>query len=164
MSTPSSSGPAAIDEPTRHLGASIPVVCAHLKQDVSVSRARDEIRHAALRLSADMAGASVKSLAAKLEHATGCTIAQLAAHAERWPASAQVARPGDRKVIGMEFFCWWFVDERTGERCLTTYKLSRANAERAYPGAEPDLQTREWRSVPLVGHEPPTSRPGGHWS
>jgi hypothetical protein len=63
----------------------------------------------------------------------------------------------------MEFFRWWFVDEHTGERCLTTYKLSRVNAERALPGAEPDLQTREWRSEPSVGLAPRTSRPGGPW-
>jgi hypothetical protein len=39
-----------------------------------------------------------------------------------------------------EFFNWYITDERTGERRLTTYKLSRPDAERAFPGAEPDLQ------------------------
>jgi hypothetical protein len=95
MSTATTPGPAAVDERTLHLCASIAVVCAHLKQKVSVGRARDEIRHTALRLSANMAGPSARSLAAKLEHATGCTIEQLATHAERWPASAQLAQLGN---------------------------------------------------------------------
>ena len=95
MSAAASSGPATVDDRTLHLCASIPVVCAHLRQKVSVSRARDEIRHAALRLSANMAGPSTKRLAAKLEHATGCTIEQLAAQAERWPASAQLTQLGN---------------------------------------------------------------------
>ena len=79
---------------TRYLGASIPVICAHLKYEVSVSRARDEIRHAAIRVRADIAGASTRSLVSKLEHAAGCTLEQLAAQAELWPASAQLAHPG----------------------------------------------------------------------
>jgi len=41
-----------------------------------------------------------------------------------------------------EFFNWWIVAERIGKRRLTTYKLKRADAERAFPGAEPDLQSR----------------------
>jgi len=49
-----------------------------------------------------------------------------------------------------EFFRWWIIDERTGKRGLTTYKLTRADAARAFPGAEPDLQTRELRDL----HEP----------
>jgi hypothetical protein len=32
-----------------------------------------------------------------------------------------------------EFFRWWIVDERTGKRRRTTYKLSRANAEGRFP-------------------------------
>lgn len=40
-----------------------------------------------------------------------------------------------------EFFRFWILDERTGKRRLTTYKLTRADAERQFPGAEPDLQT-----------------------
>ncbi len=94
MSTATSSEPETAEEATRYLGASIPVICAHLKHKVSVSRARDEIRHAAIRLRADMAGASTRRLVAKLEHAAGCTIEQLAAQAELWPASAQLAHPG----------------------------------------------------------------------
>ena len=94
MSTAASPEPGTTEDATRYLRASIPVICAHLKYKVSVSRARDEIRHAAIRLSADMAGARTRSLVAKLEHAAGCTIEQLAAQAERWPASAQLAPLG----------------------------------------------------------------------
>jgi len=94
MSTGTSSEPGTTESATRYLGASIPVICAHLKYEVSVSRARDEIRHAAIRLSADLAGASTRSLVAKLEQAAGCTIEQLAAQAELWPASAQLAPLG----------------------------------------------------------------------
>ena len=63
-----------------------------------------------------------------------------------------------------EFFNWYIRDEGTGERRLTTYKLSRPDAERAFPGAEPDLQTREVRNLPGAGEEPPNSRPGRRWS
>ena len=62
-----------------------------------------------------------------------------------------------------EFFCWWILDERTGERRLTRFKLTRADAQRAFPGAEPDLQTREVRTLPDEGGMPADSRPGGHW-
>ena len=63
-----------------------------------------------------------------------------------------------------EFFNWYIRDEGTGERRLTTYKLSRPDAERAFPGAEPDLQTREVRNLPGTGEETPNSRPGRKWS
>ena len=43
-------------------------------------------------------------------------------------------------------------------------ELSRRDAERAFPGAEPDLQTREVRDLPGAGETPPSSRPGGRWS
>jgi len=64
----------------------------------------------------------------------------------------------------VEFFKWWFVDERTGKRRLTTYKLSRGDAERAFPGTEPDLQTRELRNLPGVLDGLRNSRPGSSWS
>ena len=41
-----------------------------------------------------------------------------------------------------EFFRWRITDERTANRRRTSYKLTRADAERQYPGAEPDLQSR----------------------
>jgi hypothetical protein len=99
MSLAATSEPKTADEATRSLSASIPVVSGHLKHTVTVSRARDEIRHAALRLSVNLAGSNTRRLAAKLEHATGCTIEALALQAERWPVSAQVeAPPADMKV------------------------------------------------------------------
>jgi hypothetical protein len=63
-----------------------------------------------------------------------------------------------------EFFYWWIVDERTGKRRLTAYKMARAQAERAFPGAEPDLHSREVRHLPDPGEAPPNSRPGTPWS
>jgi hypothetical protein len=59
-----------------------------------------------------------------------------------------------------EFFRWWFTDERTGERRLTTYALTRADAARAFPGAEPDLQTRELRYLHEPNQAPANSRSG----
>ena len=91
MSTTTSPEPGTtIDDATRYLCAAIQVVSGHLEHKVTVGRARDEIRHAALRLRFNVAGQRTRCLAAKLEHATGCTIEQLSLHAERWPASAQL--------------------------------------------------------------------------
>jgi hypothetical protein len=63
-----------------------------------------------------------------------------------------------------EFFRWWIRDERTGERRLTSYKLSRADAERAFPGAEPEPSTRELRDLPDARGALASSRPGQKWS
>jgi hypothetical protein len=63
-----------------------------------------------------------------------------------------------------EFFRWHFVDERTGKRSLTTYKLTRKDAERAFPGAEPDMQTREIRNLGDPDGAPANSRPGEEWT
>ena len=62
-----------------------------------------------------------------------------------------------------EFFHWYIVDERTGKRERTTYKLTRKDAEQAFPGAEPDLQSREVRDLSDPGRAPPSSRPGEEW-
>ena len=65
-----------------------------------------------------------------------------------------------------EFFRWYITDERTGKRRLTTYKLTRADALRAFPDAAPDLQSREVRNLPDPGQAPANSRPGstsGAW-
>ena len=62
------------------------------------------------------------------------------------------------------FYRWWFVDERTGERRLTPYKLTRIDAERAFAGAEPDLATHEIRHRASAGARPAGSRPGANWS
>lgn len=63
-----------------------------------------------------------------------------------------------------EFYRWWIVDEVTGERVLTPYKLTRAHAALAFPGSEPNLQTREVRHLPELGQDPwGTTRPGEPW-
>ena len=63
-----------------------------------------------------------------------------------------------------ELFKWWIVDEPTGEHRLTTYKLTRADAARAFPDAQPDLQTRELRDIQDPRATPSNSRPGRVWS
>ena len=63
-----------------------------------------------------------------------------------------------------EFFRWWIVDAGTGGRVLTPYKLTRAHAALAFPGAKPNLDTREIRHLPDLGVEPwGTTRPGDPW-
>jgi len=64
----------------------------------------------------------------------------------------------------IEFFNWWVVDERTGDRWLTTYKLSRPDAQRAFPCAEPEPLTRDVRHFLAASEAPPSSRPGAKWS
>ena len=59
-----------------------------------------------------------------------------------------------------EYFLWYIPDERTGKLQLTKYKLTRADAQRAFPGAEPDLQTCEARDLPETGKPPANRRPG----
>jgi hypothetical protein len=63
-----------------------------------------------------------------------------------------------------EFYRWWIVDERTGERVLTPYKLTPAHAALAFPGAEPNLQTVEVRHLPDLEQDPWGSRPGEPWA
>jgi hypothetical protein len=65
-----------------------------------------------------------------------------------------------------EFYRWWLVDQVTGERVLTAFKLTRAHASLAVPGAEPELKSREERDLPDLGSGPPwaTSRPGEPWA
>jgi hypothetical protein len=63
-----------------------------------------------------------------------------------------------------EFYRWWIVDPVTGERVLTPYKLTSAHAALAFPGAEPDLQSREARDIsPLIGDPWGNTRPGEPW-
>ena len=59
-----------------------------------------------------------------------------------------------------EYFLWYVPDERTGKLQLTKYKLTRADAERAFPGAVPDLSSREVRDLPEIGKAPANRRPG----
>jgi hypothetical protein len=63
-----------------------------------------------------------------------------------------------------EFYRWWITNEVTGDRVLTPYKLTSAHAALAFPGAEPDLQSREARSLPDLGRDPwGNTRPGEPW-
>jgi hypothetical protein len=63
----------------------------------------------------------------------------------------------------VEFFNWWVLDNGTGERRLTPYKLTRADAKRAFPGAEPDIGSLEVRWVGHASYSPGSSRPGEPW-
>jgi hypothetical protein len=58
-----------------------------------------------------------------------------------------------------EFFRWWVLDERTGKRRLTRYAMTRADAARQFPGAEPDLSSREVRLLPEPGEVHANSKP-----
>jgi len=62
-------------------------------------------------------------------------------------------------AIPTEFFRWWIIDERTGKRRRTTYKLSRENAARQFPGCEPDLSSREIRMLPGPGEWSGNAKP-----
>lgn len=69
-----------------------------------------------------------------------------------------------RVMASNEFFRWWIVDAVTGERVLTPYKLTSAHAALAFPGAEPDFQTREVRELPNLRPDPwGNTRPGEPW-
>lgn len=64
-------------------------------------------------------------------------------------------------TIPTEFFRWYVTDERTGKQRLTGYAMSREQAAERFPGARPDLRTREVRHLPGTGEDPPANtRPG----
>lgn len=72
--------------PVVGLTASMSVIRSHLRQrHVSIEVARETIKRAALVVGSDAAGPETEGLVSKLDKATGCTIAELAAHAEDWP-------------------------------------------------------------------------------
>ena len=59
---------------------------------------------------------------------------------------------------------WWIADDgRRRARILTAHKLTCAHAALAFPGAEPDLQTREMRELPELSRDPWNTRPGEPW-
>ena len=65
--------------------------------------------------------------------------------------------------VPTEFFRWYIVDERTGKRRLTRFAMMREQAAEGYPGAEPNLHTREVRNLPEPGElhgntKPPDQR------
>jgi hypothetical protein len=55
------------------------------RRHVSIEDTRRAVRVAALRIAQGVAGPETQELAAKLEKATRCSIAELAVHAEDWP-------------------------------------------------------------------------------
>jgi hypothetical protein len=63
-----------------------------------------------------------------------------------------------------EFYQWWIVDDRTSELRRTPYKLTRADAQRAFAGAQSDLATREVRDLIGADDTLASRRPGGSWS
>jgi hypothetical protein len=69
-----------------HLTATMRVIASHLHiRHVSVGTAREEVLELAQRLAQGVAGPESESLAGRLERATGCSIAELAIHAQEWP-------------------------------------------------------------------------------
>jgi hypothetical protein len=69
-----------------HLTESLRVLREHLgKRHVSVATARDLIQRTAHELEVEVDVRESARLAALLERATGCSIAELAIHAEQWP-------------------------------------------------------------------------------
>jgi len=76
---------------------------------------------------------------------------------QRWPKSRPVRfricfEKSSKAVESSdmtEYFRWWVVDQSTGERRLTDKRISREDAQRRFPGAVPDLRTREFREEEL---------------
>jgi hypothetical protein len=57
-----------------------------------------------------------------------------------------------------EFFKFWVPNERRpGKLRLTTYRMTREQAEERFPGAEPDLRTLEVRNLPEPGDDMPSN-------
>ena len=72
--------------PAKHLTASMQVLRAHQRRrHVTVADAREAVKEAALMTATGMPGPETQALVAKLEKVTGCSIADLAVHAEDWP-------------------------------------------------------------------------------
>lgn len=69
-----------------HLTASMRVICAHRHRPrLTVEQAVKEVKEAAFLVGTGADVPDARKLAAKLEKACGCTIAELAAFAEAWP-------------------------------------------------------------------------------
>ena len=69
-----------------HLTAAMQVVRAHQRRrHVTVADTRDAIKEAALHNATGAPGPETVPLVAKLEKATGCSIAELVTYAEHWP-------------------------------------------------------------------------------
>lgn len=56
----------------------------------------------------------------------------------------------------VEFYRWWLPPDRMNAKPrLSTWKMSREDAEAGYPGATPDLTSREVRNCPEPGEDGP---------
>ena len=64
------------------------------------------------------------------------------------------SRYSEAMPIDTEFFRWYILDEVTGKRRLTTYKMDRKTALERFPDAEPYEPSREVRGVLLPGEQP----------
>jgi hypothetical protein len=53
-----------------------------------------------------------------------------------------------------EFFNWWIIDQRTSERRLTTYKLTRIDAERAFRALSQTIQRARSATCPTEARSP----------
>jgi hypothetical protein len=74
--------------PATHLTASMRVIRAHLgKGPIAADAAHDIVKELALRVGSGRATSEDESLAAALQKATHCTLAELAALARQWPDS-----------------------------------------------------------------------------
>ena len=99
-----------------------------------------------------------------LAHLLCCRILPIWGTRPSAPAMRGVSEQKILMATPTEFFHWYIVDERTGKRERTTYKLTRKDAEQAFPGAEPDPGSRELRHLDDPGEAPPNSRPGDKWA
>ena len=64
-----------------------------------------------------------------------------------------------------DYCLWWVFDNGSGKPRRTTDKLTRADAARAFPGAQPHVSSRAIRNRPdPAAAAPASSRPGRHWS
>ncbi len=61
--------------------------------------------------------------------------------------------------IPTEYFKFWTVDELTSKSRRTTYRMTLPEAAERYPGAKPDLQTREVRFLPAPGETRANTKP-----
>ena len=54
----------------------------------------------------------------------------------------------------VEFYRWWLPPDRMNKKPrLSSWKMSREEAEKRYPGATPDERTREVRDCPETPEE-----------
>lgn len=60
----------------------------------------------------------------------------------------------------VEFWIWWIVDETSGQRRRTSWRMTEAEALEAYPGAQKVEGTCEVRNLPETQAERRAALPG----